>query len=177
MKWKNIDIGEAYYYITGTFTEWLPLFNRIDVLEIVYEEITRSLSECNAGLAAYVLMPHHLLLLVHLPDHGILHRFCKNWRGRSAIRIIRVLQAESDTTTLATMIIHASGASRYAVWKEQVRALAIYGEEKLNAKVNYINENPVRGGLVEDPCEWQFSSYSFYERRTPGVLAVTPPVV
>jgi len=25
MKWKNIDVGNGCYYITGTITEWLPL--------------------------------------------------------------------------------------------------------------------------------------------------------
>ena len=58
---------------------------------------------------------------------------------------------------------HANGNSRYAVWKEQVRALAIYSEKKLYAMVNYIHGNPVRRGLVTHPGEWSFSSWRFYE--------------
>jgi hypothetical protein len=27
MKWKNIDAGASYYYITGMFVEWLPLLD------------------------------------------------------------------------------------------------------------------------------------------------------
>jgi len=30
-KWKNIDIGAGYYYIAGTFTEWLALLKDTDV--------------------------------------------------------------------------------------------------------------------------------------------------
>ncbi len=31
MKWKNVDIGPEYYYITGTVTQWLPQIGRIRV--------------------------------------------------------------------------------------------------------------------------------------------------
>ena len=31
VKWKNIDIGAAYYCIMGTFTEWLPLFKNGEI--------------------------------------------------------------------------------------------------------------------------------------------------
>ena len=43
MKWKNVDIGAAYYYITGTCTEWLPLLNNPCAREVVCEEIAAAL--------------------------------------------------------------------------------------------------------------------------------------
>jgi REP element-mobilizing transposase RayT len=83
VKWKNIDIGPAYYYITGTITEWLPLLNRPDIRQIVYDDIKVAVNELNASIAAFVIMPDHVYLLVFLPDEGILHVFNKKWRGRS----------------------------------------------------------------------------------------------
>jgi putative transposase len=169
VKWKNIDIGASYYYITATFTEWLPLFERSDVREIVAGEITEALAECGAHLSAYVLMPDHLHLLVYLPEQGMLHRFCRNWRGRSARRILDTLGTE-DRDLLSVMAKHANGGNRYAVWKEQVRVLAVWNEEKLLAKVNYIHHNPVRRRLVESPQDWEFSSLRFYEAGEEGVM-------
>ena len=57
MKWKNIDIGAAYYYVTGTFTEWLPLLNNADVRGIVCDEIARAMSECGGWVSALFLEP------------------------------------------------------------------------------------------------------------------------
>ncbi len=74
MKWKNIDIGASYYYITGTFVEWLPLLNNATVRDIVCDEIRRALAECVGYVSAFVLMPDHVYLLVFLPDGGQLHR-------------------------------------------------------------------------------------------------------
>ncbi len=67
MKWKNLDIGAGYSYLTGTCTEWLPLLERPEMRSIVCEEITRANAECGASLAALVLMPEHLHLFVCLP--------------------------------------------------------------------------------------------------------------
>jgi hypothetical protein len=32
-------------------------------------------------------------------------------------------------------------------------------------KLGYMNMNPVERGLVEDPMDWRWSSYSFYQGR------------
>ena len=87
MKWKNIDVGAAYYYVTGTITEWLPLLNRADILRRVCDDIKVALEACGGTLAAFVIMPDHLHLLVYLPDNGLLHKFIKLWRGRSGRHI------------------------------------------------------------------------------------------
>ncbi len=163
MKWKNIDIGASYYCITGTFVEWLPLLNNATVRDIVCDEIGRALLECGGYVSAFVLMPDHVHLLVYLPDGGQLHRFNRLWRGRSAQRIIAHAKDVNATKVLETMARHANGKARFAMWKEQVRALAIYSEKKLYAKVNYIHANPVRRGLVTLPEQWSFSSWRFYE--------------
>ncbi len=91
MKWKNIDCGACYYYITSTFTEWMPLFNYRQILQIVREEIAEALAESGGHVSAYVFMPNHLHILLYLPEDYLLHRFNQLWRGRSAKRIATYL--------------------------------------------------------------------------------------
>jgi len=56
MKWKNIDIGPAYYYITGTITQWLPLLSRPDIRQVVYDDISTALQECGGSISAFVMI-------------------------------------------------------------------------------------------------------------------------
>jgi len=177
VKWKNVDIGAAYYYITATCTEWLPLLNNADARSIVCGEITRALTECRGFVSAYVLMPDHIHLLVYLPDGPALHRFNRRWRGRSAQRIIKLAKDARATKLLDTMAKHANGKASFAAWKEQTRDLAIWNTGKLRGMAAYIHANPVRRGLVEHPGEWQHSSWRFYESGETGLLDVTPPDV
>ena len=174
MKWKNIDCGPSYYYITATFTEWLPLFRHKEILDIVCEEISRAVTEFGGHISAYVFMPDHLHILMYLPGAGQLHRFCKLWRGRSARRISAFLEGQGCSDLLRRMASHASGGAKVAVWKEQVRALAIQTESKLREKADYIHANPVRRGLVTHPSDWRFSSWLFYEGDGRSLLPIRP---
>ncbi len=176
MKWKNIDIGPGYYYITATFAEWLPLLGRRDVRAIVCDEITRATAECEASIAAFVLMPEHLHLLVYLPKEGLLHRYYKLWRGRSARKLVDLLRTQGDAATLAAMARHANRGCRYAVWKEQVRALAVWSDRKLSVMMDYIHSNPIRRGLVDTANQWEYSSFRFYYCGEPTIFEVVPMV-
>ena len=175
MKWRNVDAGEGYYYITGTVTEWLPLLARDDIRQAVVHEIKIALNRYGVTVAAYVFMPDHIHLLVYLASPDTLHRFCKCWRGRSARKMIDLLRRQQDTSALQVFARHADARCDYAAWKEQVRSLPIYTWQKLRAKIDYIHANPVRRGLVEHPGDWPHSSYAFYEDQRPGLLPIIPP--
>ena len=173
VKWKNVDIGAAYYYITGTCTEWLPLLNNPQARKVVCAQIAAALERCDGHLSAFVLMPDHIHLLVYLPG-GELHRFNRNWRAKSAREIIALAQEQGSRKVLDAFARHANGKARYAVWKEQARALPIHSEKKLYEIVNYIHANPVRRGLVEHPRDWEHSSWLFYEQGSSVMLDVEP---
>jgi putative transposase len=177
MKWRDLDVGAGYYYITGTFVEWLPLLRREDIRGVVCAEISEALSRCEGSVTAFVLMPDHLHLIIYLPREGMLHAFNRHWRGRSARRIIDMLQQQEDRQTLDVLARHANGECRYALWKEQVRCLPVVTEKKLGRLVSYVHANPVRRGLVAAADEWPFSSFRFYEGGESLCLAVVAPTV
>jgi len=62
MKWRNIDVGNAAYYITGTVTEWLPLLSIADVRQRVCDDIEFALDVFGGKLLAFVIMPTHVQL-------------------------------------------------------------------------------------------------------------------
>lgn len=59
MKWKNIDVGPAYYYITGTITEWLPLLARPSIRNSVCADIIIALKACGGSMAALRVLAAH----------------------------------------------------------------------------------------------------------------------
>jgi putative transposase len=177
VKWKNIDAGPSYYYITATVTEWLPLLQRPSIRSIVCPSIRDALDQCGGSMAAYVIMPDHLHLLVWLPESGLLHRFNKLWRGCSGRRIPQLLERQGDRQSLAVLAAHARSGCRYATWKEQVRAVAVWSKRQLHVKIAYTHANPIRKGFVSTPGEWLHSSWRFYEMQEDVDFLITPPEV
>jgi hypothetical protein len=48
------------------------------------------------------------------------------------------------------------------VWQESFYDFNVYTEEKLHEKLNYMHNNPVAWGLVDDPGDYLYSSYRNY---------------
>ncbi len=66
MKWNNVDVGPGYYCTTRTITQWLPLLNRADIRQMVYNDIAAAARDCGAPITAFVVMPEHLHRLANL---------------------------------------------------------------------------------------------------------------
>jgi hypothetical protein len=61
----------------------------------------------------------------------------------------------------------------YQVWEEGAHPQLITNSDMLIQKLNYIHFNPVRSGFVDDPLDWRYSSYRYYE----GVDCLLPITV
>ena len=55
-------------------------------------------------------------------------------------------------------------------WQARYYSFNLYSEEKVRDKLTSMHENPVRAGLVAEPCDWAFSSARYDEQgRSVGV--------
>jgi len=60
-------------------------------------------------------------------------------------------------------------------WQRRYYDFNLYTEKKLVEKLKYMHENPVRGGLVDRPEDWQFSSAPFYLSGQSCGVKIQPP--
>jgi hypothetical protein len=57
------------------------------------------------------------------------------------------------------------------IWQEGVHPQLIQNEIMMRQKVEYIHNNPVKRGYVDDPLHWRYSSARNYA-GLPGLLEV-----
>jgi hypothetical protein len=48
----------------------------------------------------------------------------------------------------------------------------VWSENKREEKLNYIHNNPVKRGLVDEPDQWRWSSYRSYAHQDPGLVRI-----
>ena len=61
--------------------------------------------------------------------------------------------------------------STYQLWQEGTHPEEILHEEMMRQKLEYIHNNPVQRGYVDDPCHWRYSSARNYAGQE-GLIAV-----
>jgi putative transposase len=63
------------------------------------------------------------------------------------------------------------------LWQDRFDDVAIITKKVAQTKLNYIHQNPVRAGLVENAEDWKYSSARFYlfgEKRFIAVTGMEP---
>ena len=122
------------------------------VLGVLNEQLERQSARC----VGFVVMPDHVHAIVWFPQPGQLSLFVHEWKRRSS-RTIRDWYQAGDAHYFAD----APFADRF--WQPKYYPFSIFTRAKLEEKLTYMHQNPVRAGLVSRPAEWPWSSARWYE--------------
>jgi putative transposase len=110
-----------------------------------------------ASIHAYVIMPNHFHLLISIPEGNSISTFMRDLKKRIAYEYFENLG-----------IVHRP------FWQSRFDDLLIYTEEQYRIKFNYIHNNPVKAGLVQNMEDWEYSSAGYYTTGRLGIISVTP---
>ncbi|MGZ0167378.1 MAG: REP-associated tyrosine transposase [Planctomycetales bacterium] len=151
------------HFVTFSCYKRRRLLDNDPVRRIVLGVLNSQMTKQDGRLVGFVLMPDHVHALVWLPRDESLPQFMKQWKQRSSRNIRK----------LALPLLPSYGALMKAddpFWQRKYYAFQIYSRQKLEEKLNYIHQNPVRAGLADRAAEWRWSSARHYEDgRTVGV--------
>ncbi len=129
------------------------------VLGVITEELELREGRC----VGFVIMPNHVHAVLWLPRPGQLSELMHAWKRKSSFYIRDWYRENAEEYDEA----HREG-SRF--WQPKYYAFQIYQRAKIEEKLQYMHENPVRAGLVERATDWRWSSARWYAwKRTVGI--------
>ena len=158
------------YFCTITCYEWLPLFEESNGYDSVYNWF-EYLRKNGCQILSYVIMPNHLHVLLYPTDPDkILNKLVANGKRFMAYDIISRLTSLNKIGLLnqlkeGVQKNEARKGKKHQVFRLSFDARECFNMEVLEQKLDYIHHNPVSGkwNLVDDYCEYEHSSASFYE--------------
>jgi putative transposase len=128
----------------------------------------------------YVVMPEHVHLLVlpqvnariePTPISSVLHDL-KGAAGRLGKAALRDVWRRDRSLGTPPLDAWAFGNGPKPFWKPRGYDFNVTSEDKVLEKLQYIHANPIRRGLVENPEEWPWSSYRFYELGDDSLISM-----
>jgi REP element-mobilizing transposase RayT len=90
----------------------------------------------------------------------------KEFKSFTARAVIEYLEGRTAVHLLAKLNnakLHHKTRSEYQVWQEGSHPEQIHSEKMLLQKIDYIHNNPVRRGYVDEPKHWRYFSSRDYE--------------
>jgi putative transposase len=153
MKWStsphrppHLFVDNAWYFVTASTLNKSRFLATTEHLQLWVETFKALITEFKITLASWVVLQNHYHILFMPAAGRDLSAFLKRLHG-SASRKINLLDGQPGRKIW------------YSYWDTCIR-----GEHDFWTRLNYIHYNPVKHGYVENPEDWEYSSYSFYLR-------------
>jgi len=169
--------ADTLYFITSTIVDWVDVFTRPTYRDIVLDSLDYCSKHKGLQIYGWVLMTNHIhLLAAHDVDNECLARTIADFKKFTAKKIIKEIIDSQVESRKEWMLEHFrrsdTETANYNLWQRGYHPFAVNNIKMLRQKLNYIHDNPVRAGFVDDPGDYPYSSYRDYCGRK-GLVDIT----
>ncbi len=150
------------HFLTSTVNHWLPLFTRTETVNIILDSWRFLQQESSFKLYGYVILENHLHLIASSDD---LSRDMQRFKAYTAKQIIIHIEKNNVIQLLDLLTLFKRSyktESKYQVWEEGNHPQLIESEAVMRQKLDYMHQNPVKRGYVDQAEHWRYSSARNY---------------
>jgi len=162
-KYKFINV-EGLYFVSFATVNWVDVFVRPVYNEIIIESLNYCRNNLGMELYCWCIMPSHIHLIFRAKDNNpeiILGRF-KEYTAKQLIKAISENIQESRKEWLLWMFERAgaksSNVTKYQFWQHNNKPIELWSAEVIQQKADYLHDNPVTAGFVDEAHYWKYSS-------------------
>ena len=142
------------HFVTCTVLHWLPIFTREESVQIIIDSLNFLQQKDNLKLYAYVILENHLHMIVQSDDIQISMKSFKQYTAKS---LLELLKKENAKTILEQLQFYKKAhhkTTTYQLWEEGYQPKLIQTDSMMISKINYIHQNPVKRGYVDEAKHW-----------------------
>ncbi|MDD2828937.1 MAG: transposase [Sulfuricurvum sp.] len=151
------------HFITCTVLHWIPIFTRTDSVQILIDSLNYLKEVDNLKIYAYVILENHLHMIIQSDD---LDNSIKKFKSFTAKEILKLLHTHNVKMILDQLAFYKKAHktdSKYQLWQEGSAPKLIQSDAMMIERINYIHNNPVKRGYVDEAKYWRYSSARDYE--------------
>ena len=162
-KRKIYDRERHAHFVTFSCYKRRRLLDHDRAKRIVLGALNAQLRRLQGLCVGFVVMPNHVHAILWFAEPGELIEAMKQWKRMSSFRINQLYRDQ-----LMQYRQHTAAAD--PIWQAKYHDFNVYSRRKLEEKLNYMHQNPVKAKLVARANQWPWSSARWYEDgRTVGV--------
>ncbi|WP_293783502.1 transposase [uncultured Pedobacter sp.] len=176
-KYKFHD-NSKLYFVTFTVVDWIDVFTRQEYADIIYDSLTFCQKEKALDLYAYCIMTNHIHLIIGTKKEtlsGIVRDF-KSFTSRHIRKAIKNSNTESRKLWMLEMMKKSGSKNErnkdFQFWQQHNHPIELDNNVILDQRLNYIHQNPVKAGYVENEEDWLNSSAGDYHQIRKGQVEV-----
>ena len=177
-KGYKITNPEGIYFITFAVVEWVDVFTRKAYAEVVIDSLKYCQKQKGLVIYAWCLMSNHIHLICEAKEGFKLSDILRDFKKFTSSTIVKMIEENKQESRRNWMlwIFKSQGEknsknTNYQFWRQNNHPKELVTNKFFDEKLNYIHNNPVEGGIVDEPEHYVFSSARDYAGRK-GLIEV-----
>ena len=136
---------------------------------IVIGNLGSWLSKQNGICLGFVVMPDHVHALLWFQETNQLSLFMNKWKDRSSHFLKELMQSQYPG-------YWSQVKDTDPIWQSRFYDFNVWSAQKVEEKIDYMHQNPVRAELAAHAIDWPWSSARWYlQGKSVGLPISWPP--
>jgi len=174
-KFRNQD---ALYFISFSVVQWVDVFTRRLYKDILIESLAFCQKNKGLRIHAYCIMTNHVHLIISRTGSQRMEHILRDLKKFTAHQLLKEIEGNSKESRRNWMLwifrsagMRKSSNEKYQFWIHGNHPIELYDNHIMDQKLDYIHQNPVEAGFVDEPEEYLYSSARNYAGRV-GLLDI-----
>jgi putative transposase len=161
------------HFITFSCYRRLPLLGTVRARNTFVRVLGEVRTRQGFKLVGYVVMPEHAHLLISEALYGTPSTALRILKQRVS-RQMRATGRRRVPTTQRRFRFDEDEGRLPQFWQRRFYDFNVWSRKKKVEKLHYMHMNPVKRKLVENPKDWPWSSYAFYQGKGEILIPMDP---
>jgi len=175
----SIKNQQHLHFVTFTVINWLDIFIRENYRNILYDGIKYCQLNKGLNIHSYCIMSSHVHFIMSAEENFILSNIIRDLKSFTSRAIRKKLETdikESRRAWFLRMMKHAGNKNErnndFQFWQQHNHPIELNSNFILEQRMDYIHNNPVVAGLVEEAHYWSHSSAKDYSNFGKSVIEI-----
>jgi REP element-mobilizing transposase RayT len=173
---------EGAHFVSFSVVKWLKIFNNEFYTEILLDSLRYCQTNKGMEIYAWCIMPDHVHLVFRSVGDRNPELILGDLKRFTSKKIVKAIQENPDEPQKDAYLsifkkeaAKSSNVNEFQFWQHNNHPIEVYSPRVTFQKINYIHQNPVKAGFVENPEDYKYSSakdYSGEKGLLDGVVVV-----
>jgi len=166
-KYKFFDKSDLYF-ITYTVVEWIDVFTRNDYREVLLNSWNYCIKNKGLRIHAWCIMTNHVHMIISSEKDELsdIMRDMKSYTSTTIKKLIMENPQESRKKWMLRLMKSAGNRNKnnkgFQLWQQHNHPILLDSNYLLDQKLDYIHNNPLKAGFVDEPEDYVYSSARDY---------------
>ncbi|MGL4412363.1 MAG: REP-associated tyrosine transposase [Bacteroidales bacterium] len=157
--------SEGIYFVSFATVNWIDVFTRREYKDIIVDSLNYCIEHKGLIVYSWVIMSNHVHLVIESKNNA-LNDILRDLKRHTAKSILNAIQDNPQESRKDWMIwlFQRSGSKnsnneKFQFWQQHNQPIELSCDSSaIDSTIDYIHDNPVKAGFVDDPIYYPYSS-------------------